>query len=75
MAVDRLLLQGPVEPLRDPVGLRLLDNCEAGPDAPKAHLVDEMDGQILASVIHPQRQAARHLKGQPSDLDWIAELR
>lgn len=40
--VDRLLLQGPVEPFRHAIGLRLGDEGEARGDAPELDLVEEV---------------------------------
>ena len=50
-AVDGLLLEGAVEAFGDAVGLRLLDEGEAGRDAPVPDLVQEVIGEVLRSVI------------------------
>ena len=44
------------EPLRNLIGLGLLHVGEAGLDAIASHLIDEVVGEVLAGVIHPQQQ-------------------
>src|SRR5947209_7131095 len=58
--MDDLLLERAVESLRDAVGLRLLNKRETRRDAPEAQLVLVMVREVLRSVVHAQRQAARH---------------
>ena len=60
-AMDDLLLEGAVEALGDAVGLRLGDEREAGRDAPKAQLIEEMVREVLRPMVHPDRQAARNV--------------
>jgi len=60
-AVDHLLLEGSVEPLRNSVRFRFLHEPEARRDPPEADLLLEVIRQALAAVIHPKRQPARHL--------------
>src|SRR3977135_4322924 len=57
-AVDRLLLERPVEPFGHAVRLRLLDESEARRDAPVADLVHEVIREVLTPVVHAQGQAA-----------------
>ncbi len=57
-AVDRLLLQLPVEALGHPVGLGLGDEREAWRDAPELGRVEEIVGGVLRTVVHAQCQPA-----------------
>src|SRR5512134_786707 len=57
-AIDRLLLQRPVEAFGNAVGLRLSDKGEARRNTPEPHLVEEVVGGVLRAVVHAQRQAA-----------------
>lgn len=62
-AVEELFFQGAVEALRHPIGLGLLDEGEAGGDPPVLDLVLEVVGEVLGAMIHAQRQATGHLRG------------
>ena len=56
--VDRLLLECAILPFYDTIRFRLLDEAEAGTDAPVPDLLEEVVRQVLRSVVHPQRQPA-----------------
>ena len=58
-AVDRLLLQRPVEALGHPVGLGLGDEREAWRDALKLDLVEEIVGGVLRTVVHMRSVSLR----------------
>jgi len=69
VAVDGLLLEGPVEAFRDAVGLGLLDEGEGRGEAPEADLVEEVVGQVLRAVVHAQRDAASDVAADgPEDI-------
>ena len=61
-AVDGLLLERAIPTLDDAVGFRFFNEGEAGVDAPVPKLIEEVVRQILAGVIHPQRQPAGHVR-------------
>lgn len=64
--VDHQLLEGMVDALCHPVGLRLGHVAEAQPHAPVARLVAEVLRSVLRAMIQPQRPATRYVAARAS---------
>ena len=66
--MDDLFLESPDETLGHSVGLRLLDEGEAGRDAPEAQLAEEVVREELRPVVHAQLEATAHTPRLPVDV-------
>src|SRR5450756_336061 len=66
--MDDLLFEGAEEALRDAVGLGLLDEGVARLDAPEAHLVAEVLGDVLRAVVHAQGEAPAGVSGHAAEV-------